>query len=40
MRSPEEITLASEPEEELEEITLDEGDEEEEESQPLKKMSA
>ena len=40
MRSPEEITLASEPEEELEEITLDEGDEDEEESQPLKKMSA
>ena len=39
MRSPEEITLASEPEEEPEEITLDEGDEEEEEPQPSKKMS-
>jgi len=40
MRSPEEITLASEPEEEPEEITLDEGDEEEEEGPlPSKKMS-
>ena len=39
MRSPEEITLASEPEEEPEEITLDEGDEEEEEPRPYKKMS-
>ena len=40
MRSPEEITLASEPEEEHEVITLDEGDEEEEDSQSPKKMSA
>ena len=35
-RSPEEITLASEPEDEPEEITLDEGDDEEE--KPKKEM--